>query len=449
MGGVTSSLILWRSRWGPPHTTGAAQSPGPGEDQHLRCRVVTSPKPATAAAPPEDGPGEVLQAARILWPAPLEVAYARGRSHPGSVCEQILLPGPAARISVPADTRRGAARAIMRFSSALPRRQVATRLASALTVAVGPRSLVPHRLVVTGTSADSLRDHLSAALGQPVSFGFGIGTARANRKPVLALFGKDGRRLGFAKIGVDPFTDDQVTREHHSLTEVQRARIGGVRTPTLLDFGTWDDHPVLVISALQPSAWETARRGARTPPATQMEALGTAFGVQEATLAQSPWWSGLVALAEGLPPGRARSDLLEDMETVVTRWADQEVRLGAWHGDWTPWNMGWSHGELLLWDFERFELGAPLGLDACHFALSIPSRTTDPAEIIRRLGQADPGEDRALAALVKATYLVAITCRYQAAAHSENGRLIAPRAALMAGCLTEWLRRTADQGARG
>lgn len=409
---------------------------------------MTSPKPATAAAPPGDGLSEVLRAARILWPPPLEVTYERGRRHPDSVCEQILLPGPSARISVPADTRRGAAHAVKRFSSALPRRQVATRVVSALAVAAGPRSLVPHRLVVRGTSADGLRDHLSAALGQRVSFGFGIGTARANRKPVLALFAADGRRLGFAKMGVDAFTDAQVVREKQSLTELQSVRIPGVRTPALLDFGTWDDHPVLVIGALEPSAWQTARRGMRMPRA-QMDALGGAFGVQDTPLAESAWWAGLVEAAEELPVGSPRDALLAAMEVVTTRWADQAVRLGAWHGDWTPWNMGWSRGDLLLWDFERFELGAPVGLDACHFALSVPAKTTDPGEIIRRLENADPCDDRALAPVVKAVYLVAISCRYQVAVHSENGELIAPRAALMARCLADWLDRTADEGARG
>jgi hypothetical protein len=335
----------------------------------------------------------------------------------------------------------------MRFSSALPARQIVTRLLSAVALAVGPRSLVPHRVVVSGTTADGLRDHLSAAVGRRVSFGFGIGTARANRKPVLALFGDDGRPLGFAKVGVDPFTDAQVVREQQSLTELQRVRIPGVRTPALLDFGTWDDHPVLVIGALEPSAWQTARRGMRLPRA-QMDALGAAFGVQEAPLTESAWWTALVETARGLPEGDARRDLLDSMDAVASGWAGRSVRLGAWHGDWTPWNMGWSGGELLLWDFERFELGAPIGLDACHFALSVPSRTTDPGEIIRRLENAVPCDDPALASWVKAVYLVAITCRYQVALQSENGALIAPRAALMAHCLTEWLRQTADRGAR-
>jgi hypothetical protein len=410
---------------------------------------VTSPTPPSASASPADGLSDVLEAARILWPPPLAVTYARGRSHRASVYEQILLPGPSApRICVPADTRRGAARAVMRFSSALPPRQFATRLASALAVAAGPRALFPHTLVVSGSTTDGLRDHLSTALGHRVSVGFGIGTARANRKPVLALFGKDGRRLGFAKIGIDAFTDAQVVRERDSLQELRDVRIPGVRTPALLHFGTWDTHPVLVIGALAPSPWQTARRGSQAPHA-QMEALGRGLGVQEGPLADSAWWTSMVKTVLDLPPGSARDDVLEAIETVATRWAGLDLRLGAWHGDWTPWNMGWSRGKLLLWDFERFEAGAPIGLDACHFATSVPAPTQDPDEIVRRLQRARPCDDRARADLVKAVYLVAITSRYQVAAHSENGSLIAARAAMMARCLARWLDTTADGGVTG
>jgi hypothetical protein len=358
--------------------------------------------------------------------------------------EQILLPGASApRICVPGDTRRGAARAVLRFSSALPPRQFATRVLSALAVAAGPRSLFPHRLVVTGSTTDGLRDHLSDALGRRVSFGFGIGTARANRKPVLALFGTDGRRLGFAKIGIDPFTDAQVTRERDALEQLRRVPIDGVRTPELLHFGSWEEHPVLVIGALKPSAWETARRGARIPQ-VQMESLGAAFGVQRATLATSSWWTGIGATARELVPGGARDDLVGAIETVDATWTGLELRLGAWHGDWTPWNMGWSRGRLLLWDFERFELGAPIGLDACHFATSVPSPTDDPGEIVRRLQRARPDDDPERAELLRATYLVAITTRYQLAARSENGQLIAPRAAIMTRALTDLLESSAN-----
>jgi hypothetical protein len=198
-----------------------------------------------------------------------------------------------------------------------------------------------------------------------------------------------------------------------------------------------------VIGALAPSPWQTARRGSQAPYA-QMEALGRCLGIQEGSLPDSAWWTTMVKTVLDLPPGSARDALLEAIETVATRWAGLDLRLGAWHGDWTPWNMGWSRGKLLLWDFERFEAGAPLGLDACHFATSVPSPTQDPAEIVRRLGGARADDDPARAELTKAVYLVAITSRYLVAAHSENGRLIAPRAAIMADCLSRWLDQTAD-----
>ena len=44
--------------------------------------------------------------------------------------------------------------------------------------------------------------------------------------------------------------------------------------------------------------------------------------------------------------------------------------LGAWHGDWTPWNMSRRRGRLQLWDWERFETGVPLGLDRCHYGVN-------------------------------------------------------------------------------
>jgi hypothetical protein len=385
---------------------------------------------------------EVLDSARLLWPPPLEVSYVKkDTTHPDAVYEQLILPGPASpRICVPADTRRGAARAVMRFSSALSSRQVLSRLVSACVVAAGPSALLRHRLLITGTADDTLRDHLSAALGRRVSLGFGIGTARANRKPVLALFGPDGSALGFAKIGVDPFTDDQVRREHAALSRVARATVAGVHTPELLDFATWNGHPLLVIGALRPSPWQTARRGTGTPYA-QMDALARAFGVDEGPLPHSTWWTEITESVRALPAGASRSTLLEAIDLITARSAEVQLCFGAWHGDWTPWNMGWSHGELLLWDFERFEVGAPIGLDVCHFAVSVPQPTQDAAEIVRRLEAATVGRDPVRSDLVKTLYLVAITSRYLVAANSENGRLIAPRAAVMTRCLTQWLSR--------
>jgi hypothetical protein len=43
------------------------------------------------------------------------------------------------------------------------------------------------------------------------------------------------------------------------------------------------------------------------------------------------------------------------------------MRFGAWHGDFTPWNMARLSEGNYLWDWERAAPSVPLGLDLCHF----------------------------------------------------------------------------------
>src|SRR5205823_2810261 len=36
---------------------------------------------------------------------------------------------------------------------------------------------------------------------------------------------------------------------------------------------------------------------------------------------------------------------------------------------WTPWNMTMSRGRAIVWDWERFQTGIPVGYDAIHYRL--------------------------------------------------------------------------------
>ena len=45
--------------------------------------------------------------------------------------------------------------------------------------------------------------------------------------------------------------------------------------------------------------------------------------------------------------------------------------VGTWHGDWAPWNMTTARGILYVWDWERSEGGAPVGLDVLHFSFEV------------------------------------------------------------------------------
>ena len=47
----------------------------------------------------------------------------------------------------------------------------------------------------------------------------------------------------------------------------------------------------------------------------------------------------------------------------------EALELGAWHGDWTPWNMTATTEGLLVWDWERFGTEVPVGFDPLHYRL--------------------------------------------------------------------------------
>ncbi len=49
--------------------------------------------------------------------------------------------------------------------------------------------------------------------------------------------------------------------------------------------------------------------------------------------------------------------------------ADVDLPVGSWHGDWTPWNLAPSADRgMLVWDWERFASGVPVGYDALHYS---------------------------------------------------------------------------------
>jgi hypothetical protein len=51
----------------------------------------------------------------------------------------------------------------------------------------------------------------------------------------------------------------------------------------------------------------------------------------------------------------------------------------AWHGDLSPWNIAaGGDGRLLVWDWERFGTGVPLGFDALHHFFQSALRRMPP-----------------------------------------------------------------------
>ena len=72
--------------------------------------------------------------------------------------------------------------------------------------------------------------------------------------------------------------------------------------------------------------------------------------------------------------GEARRAEVEGiLDGLEERHGADVIEFGAWHGDLAPGNTSIVGGRLHVWDWERSEIGVPLGLDPIHFHYQLVS----------------------------------------------------------------------------
>ncbi|TQK73057.1 hypothetical protein FBY23_4881 [Nocardioides sp. SLBN-35] len=373
---------------------------------------------------------ELLETVAELWPgADVVPAGTAGDGRPVRARYALLSRGEDPTVLVPVESATAAGASLRRFSTASSWWETTTRVAAGAAVRAVP-GLLRQRVEIRG-GHDGLAEHLSEVLGTRVSFSISIGTARVNRKPVLQVFDEDGRCRAFAKVGWSENTCADVTAEGRALATVTALSYEHVVPPPLLARTSWAGRPVLVIGPLQPSPWRRHRRS-WTPPEEAMTELASSFASTDGRLADSAWWhrqwEATGALTDPVLRGRF-GRAMERVDSIVGR---RELSWGAWHGDWTPWNMAIAGDAVLLWDWERFETGVPMGLDPLHYVVNsfnagVP---TSPEGVLRALCFASY-RDRSLGGEPHVTsllYLVAILTRYLRLVEVPGGEHISPRA---------------------
>lgn len=382
---------------------------------------------------------DLMSTAGTLWSGSEVVP---GSSGDGSVrARYAVAPNARApRMLVPLDPPAARSASLLRFSAASSRGQVALRFAAAAAARVAPGAVLRDRIEVRG-GGPGLAEHLASVLGTPVTFSVTIGSRRVNRKPVLQVFDPDGRCIAFAKVGWSDTAADDVTAEGRALDLVTRHRFDLLQPPTLLARSTWEGRPLLVIGALRPSPWRHPRRAA-APPVAAMEELASAFALPDGPVPASDWWRRQRLVAESLPDPEARDRLSRCLDRVADIAGDRAVSWGAWHGDWTPWNMARADGRIALWDWERFETGVPRGLDRTHYVVNALTerRGSSPAAIAAGLARAAGGDPvpGSAAALPGLLYLVAVSVRYLGLVDTAHGQHIAGRAGDTLAVLERW-----------
>lgn len=345
------------------------------------------------------------------------------------------------RLLVPAGEPRVAAAALARYARPQARMARFKRDAAVLALRTGAsRLLLRDRVAVTGCGpdADSIIAYLSGVLGTPVRVGIDIGPARANRKPVVQLLTRHGQTIGFAKIGVNALTQQLVADEAGALKRLAKAELTTVTVPGVRHAGVWREHNVLVQQPLPIWAERVPVNAGRLTAA--MREIAHVDGVTTTALGVSGYVGRLRERLAALADSPDARELCAAASALLDASVDDVLDFGAWHGDWSPWNMAMLAPTILVWDWERFTLDVPMGFDAVHYRLQHdivvahrdPSAAVDhcvarAAELVAPFTRATSRR----AGLTVLLYLIDLATRYLTDRQAEAGAAL--------GALGTWL----------
>jgi hypothetical protein len=365
----------------------------------------------------------------VLWPPPAVASLAPGRPRRTRTAERDFIVLPSAsrpRLLVPSVRRAGAA-ALRRYGEPGSVTAWAGSRALALALAGGAAAagLGGRLRVSVPAGADTIEAYLRDVLGHEVLISTHLGAARANRKPVLQLLTARGETAGFAKISVNPLTRDLIRAERAALDTLAAGNLRELTVPQVLHHGSWQGRDVLVMNALP--VWrrrKTLRPGQLAAAMTELTAVG---GRSRGPLAGSAFLTRMTSRLARTPAGADKDALASALGTLAR--ANPELSFGAWHGDWTGWNMASIAGGLLVWDWERFTQSVPAGFDALHYRLqtAVVRRREPPPAAAAQCVRAAPaalapfGVSAAEAHLTGVLYLAELSVRYLADRQAEAG----------------------------
>jgi len=204
-----------------------------------------------------------------------------------------------------------------------------------------------------------------------------LAPGRPNSKPIVQAIGQDGEVLAYCKFGWEALTRKLVKREAQVLRELEPLCEGtAINVPTVRFSGDWHGLEVLVVAPL--SGKGKTPRTVGEIPAGAIAALKTLRPASEARLVESAIWQRMREQAKKYGPGFSsytRHVIDQASETVDRHWGDAKVSLGQSHGDWIPPNISvLPDGQVNVWDWERGDSAAPIGIDAMQFILFLEMR---------------------------------------------------------------------------
>jgi hypothetical protein len=272
------------------------------------------------------------------------------------------------QILIPADSPPAARRAVRRYHDGFDRRRWARSVAAEAALASSGLAgrLLADSVVVIDGPADALDrgvpGGLRALLGRDDLF-FAISLARpkSNRKPVIQILDDRGLMIGWAKIGWNQWTQGLIANEASWLS---RPAWPPVIKPVVLHDTVITGHRVVITSSLAAGRRPPLRpiKPGHQPDPRVVSSIARIGSERRARVIDSRWWTSLEDVMTVAEAGERRM-----ITRVMDRVEELTFSLGAWHGDFTPWNTMTVRGmaQIIDWEFAADEV--PLGFDLCHF----------------------------------------------------------------------------------
>lgn len=320
------------------------------------------------------------------------------------------------RMFLPVERRMAAVRTLARrFGGRSLRRRVETAaLSGAILSGASPHLPLWRTELACGRASDGFHEWLSGVIGEPyrVSLVF-VGPKRANRKPVVFVTDLDDELIAVVKLGFNEVTRPLVRYEASALASVASALAGHAHIPLLIGAGRIGDLEAMVMHPLP--SFSEGRQVGRDELVAVVRAI-SASGERPR--------SGLSSVL-----GHPRMRPLADVVPMIDR-ATEHAAAGAVHGDFHSGNIGVAgDGRPVVWDWERWADGIPLGFDLLHYKLQfwIAREGVERSAAAKRLIETAPdllaplGISPALAPAVACDYLVRLAARYIGDAQDQAG----------------------------
>lgn len=248
-----------------------------------------------------------------------------------------------------------------------------------------------------------------------------LGTPVHGRKPVVLVPDHDGQKDLVIKVGWNSRTVELVRREHEVLLWLESKRERNWITSELLWTEETDHKFILASRMIKDYRRASLSDHEEIKLLTPLDDLAK-WSAANMPLDQSSFWRMIVGEAAEVTDSYWRSLIMRSIKHLENRYKKSTVTFTISHGDYTPWNIGWSGDRVCVLDWEYSRPMEPIGLDwinwhvekAAHLMLVEPERQIEStlnylkhcpnyAQYIQNHAYADSMgiEDRTIAYLVR------------------------------------------------